>query len=79
MRSETTPRPIPSSVWDDVEHTLRTIADDSPADSEWSWRIFRLVERAYAFGYDDGHMAGRRETYLVKQFQADREAKAAES
>lgn len=48
--------PLPSQVRDAVENEMHDVVDES-----LRYRIRRLVERAYADGYEEGHLSGARE------------------
>lgn len=65
--------PVPRGISDGVEHEIHDVADDS-----LRYRIRRLVERAYADGYEDGHLTGTRERDSDLRAARDAERTAAE-
>ena len=73
MPSSLTPVPqdITYAVDDYVRSELRDCARYStraPLDESGIWSLRRLVEQAYARGYDAGHSAGSREVRAMRDF-----------
>lgn len=56
MRSDG-PRYLPT----EFIHEIDTIAETDPRESDWAWKLARLVEDAFADGYRQGHMRGNQE------------------
>lgn len=73
--------PIPQRVVDAVDNYVRgelhdcaSFANRSPLDESGIWSLRRLVETAYAMGYDAGHSVGSREVQAMRDFDRMREA-----
>ena len=65
------PQDIANAVEDYVRSELRDCArysNRAPLDDSGVWSLRRLVERAYASGYDAGHSAGSREVRAMRDF-----------
>lgn len=65
------PQDIANAVEDYVRSELRDCArysNRAPLDDSGVWSLRRLVERAYASGYDAGHSAGAREVRAMRDF-----------
>lgn len=56
MKIERFVSPIPSNTRDRIERALSDVTD-----RDLRYKVRRLVEIAYADGYEDGHLAGTRE------------------
>ena len=65
------PQDIANAVEDYVRSELRDCArysNRAPLDDSGIWSLRRLVEQAYARGYDAGHSAGEREARAMRNF-----------
>lgn len=56
MKIERFVSPIPAATRDRIERALSDVTD-----RDLRYKVRRLVEIAYADGYEDGHLAGTRE------------------
>lgn len=65
------PQDIANAVEDYVRSELRDCArysNRAPLDESGVWSLRRLVEQAYAMGYDAGHSVGAQEVRAMRDF-----------
>lgn len=67
--------PVPQGIVDAVDDYIRSELRDcarysnrAPLDGSGIWSLRRLVEQAYARGYDAGHSAGAQEVRAMRDF-----------
>lgn len=67
--------PVPQGIVDAVDAYVRRelshcarYSNRAPLDESGVWSLRRLVEQAYAMGYDAGHSVGAREVRAMRDF-----------